>query len=232
MPASAHALVAIGEIGLTAPGPGYYPQHPGYSQGRAYKHIDGGKASFRSHSLQRPSSKSPNPGAGTYSPNMQSVYPNRRDSGAMMRGHSARFATEKQMTSRKLGPGCYPQTDRTLYVEAQKSVQRSSRSSVGFGSTSAQRALPFYGGDTPSPGYNQPRVGVPKRRPVMTPRTPRGTALDGSLRTPLGSARTPRGGEAKAAAAGLARAPAPAAGPLGGLFGGFAPAAAPPVVRV
>ena len=50
--------MTIGELGMAAPGPGYYVQHPRYSQGRAYPAADSQRSVFTSTSLQRPSSKS------------------------------------------------------------------------------------------------------------------------------------------------------------------------------
>lgn len=182
----------IGES-YTAPGPGYYVQHSQFALGRAYRAVDSQRSVFRSTSLQRPSARSFVPGPGNYSPNMNSVYPNQRDSGAKMRSVADRFGPvsfghAKCMTPRKVGPGCYAQVDRTLYVEAQRSTAKSSRSRPGFGSTSAQRSLPVRAPrDSPAPGSHQPRVGgfLPRtpRSGSRTPRTPRG-----------GGGRTPRGG--------------------------------------
>ena len=185
----------IGES-YTAPGAGTYTQHPQFALGRAYKAVDSQRSVFQSMSLQRPQAKTFVPGPGVYSPNMNSVYPNQRDSGAGMRSMSDRFGpvsfgAQKSMTPRNIGPGRYAQADRTLYVEAQRSTAKSSRSRPGFGSTSAQRKLPVHAPrDSPAPGVHQP----------STVRTPRGYGGK-TPRSARGSARTPRGGVEAAFAA-------------------------------
>ena len=190
----------IGELGYTAPGPGYYPTHANYASGKAYKKQSAGRATFRSTSQQRPSAKSFVPSPDRYKPNMNSIYPNQRDSGANMRSSTNRFAPvsfggSKSMTPRKIGPGSYRGAEQnlTLFTEAQRSTSRASKIQPGFGSTSAQRALPLNaprGG--PSPGEHQPPVGGYSRTPRGGSRTPR---------TP----RTPRAGSDGGSAAGTPR---------------------------
>jgi len=154
----------IGET-CTAPPATHYDQNAKYSLGRPYAAVDSQRSVFCSGSLQRPTSRSFVPGAGTYSPNMNAVYRSQRDSGAPMRSLTGRFGSECVTTPRNVGPGRYnSQFDRTLYEDAQKSVSRASRIRPGFGSTSLQRELPcFRPRDTPSPGEHQPSL----------PRTPR-----------------------------------------------------------
>ena len=110
------------------------------------------QSSFRSKSLQRPSSKSYVPGAGTYTPNMASIYANQRDSGAQMRSAGGRFREDQSQTEAIVGPGSYEQLDGSLYIDAQKSVSKTSKIRPAFGTTSSQRSLPFLPQDTPGPG--------------------------------------------------------------------------------
>ena len=158
---------SIGEA-YTAPGPGTYPQPENYSGGKPYKKLDGQRCVFRSRSQQRPSSRSSDvPGAGAYSPNMASIYPNQRDSGANMRSRRSRFDHNNATTPRNMGPGKYAQCDRTLYVDAQKATERSSRIRPGFGSTSEREMTFLRAPKTPSPGEHQPLQGG---RSLRTPR--------------------------------------------------------------
>ena len=121
---------------------------------------------FRSGSLQRAKDDTPVPGSGTYSPNMASIYANQRDSGAQMRSAGGRFVAEMISTEPIVGPGSYEQTDGSLYVDAQKSVSKSSKLRPAFGSTSSQNALPFLPQDTPGPGSYEPiEPRVKSRRP-------------------------------------------------------------------
>ena len=115
-------------------------------------------ASFRSHSLQRPSSKSDVPGSGTYSPNWNSTLRNKPNSGASFRSQSSRMFVERPMTADVIGPGTYAQFDGSLYEASKRLASRSSRKKPGFGSTSAQRALPHSArrGESPGPGAYEP----------------------------------------------------------------------------
>ena len=120
-------------------------------------------ASFRSRSLQRPSSKSDVPGSGTYSPNLDSILANRPNSGASLRSRAQRMHVERPMTASSIGPGTYAQYDGSLYFESERAVSRSSRLQPGFGSTSAQFAIPLRARPRQSPGPGayepiQPRI--------------------------------------------------------------------------
>ena len=95
-------------------------------------------ASFRSKSLQRPSSKSEVPASNTYTPNFNAIHANRPNSGASLRSQAQRMYVERPMTASSIGPGTYAQYDGSLYFESERAVSRSSRLQPGFGSTSAQ----------------------------------------------------------------------------------------------
>ena len=109
--------------------------------------------SFRSKSDQRPSSVSKVPGAGTYSPNMFSVYARPLNAGASFRSKGARLHKERSMTEDFIGPGTYSaQYDGSIYANSQRSSSRSSRKQPGFGSTLPQRPIPFSARPRESPG--------------------------------------------------------------------------------
>ena len=125
---------------------------------------------FRSGSLQRPSGKTVGPGAGTYSPNMNSVHANQRDSGAQMRSAGSRWGHEQSMTEAMVGPGSYEQLEGSLYVSAQKSMSKASKVRPAFGSTATQRPVIE---DSPGPGAYEPiepRVQKSKKKPA-TPKS-------------------------------------------------------------
>ena len=67
-----------------------------------------------------------------------------------------RFYEEAPQTEAIVGPGSYEQLDGSLYVDAQKSVSKSSKIRPAFGTTSSQNALPFLPQDTPGPGSYEP----------------------------------------------------------------------------
>jgi hypothetical protein len=140
--------------GEDAPGPGAY--QAAESRKKQYPNVDPNISVFRSGSLQRPKNDTTVPGSGTYSPNMASVYANQRDSGAQMRSAGARFRDEAPQTEAIVGPGSYEQLDGSLYIDAQKSVSKSSKIRPAFGTTSSQNALPFLPQDTPGPGSYEP----------------------------------------------------------------------------
>jgi hypothetical protein len=146
--------LAMQLYGEDAPGPGAYMAAD--SAKKQYPAVDPNISVFRSGSLQRPKNDTPVPGSGTYSPNMASVYANQRDSGAQMRSAGGRFREEASMTEPIVGPGAYEQLDGSLYIDAQKSLSRSSKLRPSFNSTAVQRALPNYGQDTPGPGSYEP----------------------------------------------------------------------------
>ena len=181
------ALCRARRIGqaFSAPAATAYEQHCNYSNGQKFRNRPNNGCVFNSKSLQRPSSKSIVPGANRYSPNMNAVLPNQPNSGALLRSFTRRFHDDKPTTPRHVGPGGYAQADRTMYVVAQEVTSKGSRRRPGFGSTSAQRKLPFHakGDDTrPGPGAHQPLQGG------WSPRTPRSTSS--SPRTPGSSGRT------------------------------------------
>ena len=189
-----HVVRSIGEA-YTAPGPGTYPLPANYSGGKPCKKLDSQRGAFRSRSQQRPSSGSLDvPGAGAYSPNMASIYPHQRNSGANMRSRRSRFDNTDATTPRHMGPGKYAQCDRTLYGEAQKATERSSRVRPGFGSTSEREMTFLRAPKTPSPGEHQPLQGG---RSLRTPResgrqrTPRSKAQGGPLDWLLNEYRAP-----------------------------------------
>ena len=140
--------------GEDAPGPGAY--QAAESQKKQYPQVDPNVSVFRSGSLQRPKNDTPVPGSGTYSPIMTSVYANQRDSGAQMRSAGGRFREDQSMTEPIVGPGSYEQLEGSLYVDAQKSVSKTSKLRPAFGTTSSQNALPFLPQDTPGPGSYEP----------------------------------------------------------------------------
>ena len=111
--------------GEDAPGPGAY--QAAESAKKQYPQVDPNISVFRSGSLQRPKNDTPVPGSGTYSPNMASIYANQRDSGAQMRSAGGRFKEELSSTEENIGPGSYEQLNGSLYVDAQKSVSKSSK---------------------------------------------------------------------------------------------------------
>ena len=156
--------LAMTLYGEDAPGPGAYQASE--SQKKQYLQVDPNISVFRSGSLQRPKNDTLTPGSGTYSPNMSSIYPNQRDSGAQMRSAGGRFRDEQSMTEPIVGPGSYEQLEGSLYVDAQKSVSKTSKLRPAFGTTSSQNALPFLPQDTPGPGSYEllePRVAKSKR---------------------------------------------------------------------
>ena len=140
--------------GEDAPGPGAYQAAD--SKKKQYPSVNPSVSVFRSGSLQRPSNHTHVPGSGTYSPNLASIYANQRDSGAQMRSAGGRFLQEASMTEPIVGPGSYEQLDGSLYVDAQKSMSKSSKIRPAFGATSNQRSLPFLPQDTPGPGSYEP----------------------------------------------------------------------------
>jgi len=146
--------LAMQLYGEDAPGPGAYQAAD--SAKKQYPAVDPNISVFRSGSLQRPNNHTPVPGAGTYSPNMASIYANQRDSGAQMRSAGSRFRENQSMTDPIVGPGSYEQLDGSLYIDAQKSVSKSSKIRPAFGTTSSQNALPFLPQDTPGPGSYEP----------------------------------------------------------------------------
>jgi len=146
--------LAMQLYGEDAPGPGAY--QAAESQKKQYPQVDPNISVFRSGSLQRPKNDTPVPGSGTYSPNMSSVYANQRDSGAQMRSAGGRFREDQSMTEPIVGPGSYEQLEGSLYIDAQKSVSKTSKLRPAFGTTSSQNALPFLPQDTPGPGSYEP----------------------------------------------------------------------------
>ena len=146
--------LAMQLYGEDSPGPGAYMAADAAK--KQYPAVDPNISVFRSGSLQRPKNDTSVPGSGTYSPNMQSIYANQRDSGAQMRSAGGRFREEASMTEPIVGPGAYEQLDGSLYIDAQKSLSRSSKLRPSFNSTAVQRALPNYGQDTPGPGSYEP----------------------------------------------------------------------------
>ena len=146
--------LAMQLYGEDAPGPGAYMAAD--SAKKQYPAVDPNISVFRSGSLQRPKNDTPVPGSGTYSPNMASVYANQRDSGAQMRSAGGRFREDLSMTEPIVGPGSYEQLDGSLYIDAQKSVSKTSKIRPAFGTTSSQNALPFLPQDTPGPGSYEP----------------------------------------------------------------------------
>ena len=146
--------LAMQLYGEDAPGPGAYMAADAAK--RQYPAVDPNISVFRSGSMQRPKDDTPVPGSGTYSPNLMSIYPNQRDSGAQMRSAGGRFKEDQSQTEPIVGPGSYEQLDGSLYVDAQKSLSKSSKIRPSFNSTTAQRALPNYAQDTPGPGSYEP----------------------------------------------------------------------------
>jgi len=153
-------------FGEDAPGPGAY--QAAESAKKQYPQVDPNVSVFRSGSLQRPKNDTPVPGSGTYSPNMASIYSNQRDSGAQMRSAGGRFREDQIMTEPIVGPGSYEQLEGSLYIDAQKSVSKTSKLRPAFGTTSSQNALPFLPQDTPGPGSYEPiepRISKSRSRP-------------------------------------------------------------------
>jgi hypothetical protein len=172
--------LAMQLYGEDAPGPGAY--QAAESQKKQYPQVDPNISVFRSGSLQRPKNDTPVPGSGTYSPQMGSIYPNQRDSGAQMRSAAGRFREEVSMTEPIVGPGSYEQLEGSLYVDAQKSVSKSSKLRPAFGTTSSQNALPFLPQDTPGPGSYEPlepRTSKSKMSPTKA--RPTGSAAAGGV---------------------------------------------------
>jgi hypothetical protein len=156
--------LAMQLYGEDSPGPGAY--QAAESAKKQYAAVDPNISVFRSGSLQRPKDDTPVPGAGTYSPNMASVYANKRDSGASLRSAGGRFRVEQSMTEPGVGPGSYEETSGTLLLDSQQAVLRSSKIKPAFSTTSPQRSLPFLPQDTPGPGSYEPlepRLGKAKR---------------------------------------------------------------------
>jgi len=165
--------LAMQLYGEDAPGPGAYMAAD--SQKKQYPAVDPNISVFRSGSLQRPKNDTPVPGSGTYSPNMASIYANQRDSGAQMRSAGGRFREDQSMTEPIVGPGSYEQLDGSLYIDAQKSVSKTSKIRPAFGTTSSQNALPFLPQDTPGPGSYEPlepRMSKNKSKSSVRPKTP------------------------------------------------------------
>ena len=146
--------LAMQLYGEDSPGPGAYMAADAAK--KQYPAVDPNISVFRSGSLQRPKNDTSVPGSGTYSPNMQSIYANQRDSGAQMRSAGGRFREDQSMTEPIVGPGSYEQLDGSLYIDAQKSVSKTSKIRPAFGTTSSQNALPFLPQDTPGPGSYEP----------------------------------------------------------------------------
>jgi hypothetical protein len=123
-----------------------------------YPKLDASKASFNSHSLQRPNAKSFVPSPGEYNPNIYAILPAMGDSGAHMRSGADRFYDKKfePMTDPVVGPGTYDQFEQTLAEDCDKAIERSSRTKPAFSTTMPQRALPFYAQGTPAPGSYEP----------------------------------------------------------------------------
>jgi hypothetical protein len=161
--------LAMQLYGEDSPGPGAYQAAESYN--KQTPQAQPILSVFRSGSLQRPSGVTTVPGSGTYTPNMASIYPNQRDSGAQMRSAGGRFAVEQGTTDPLVGPGSYEQLEGSLYVDAQKSVSKTSKLRPGFGATSSQNALLVrYGSDTPGPGSYEPlepRVRKSRPKPMM-----------------------------------------------------------------
>ena len=103
-------------------------------------------------------------------PNVHAIIPAVGDSGAHMRGKADRFYDKRfeSITDDVVGPGSYEQLEGSLYVDAQKSVSKTSKLRPAFGTTSSQNALPFLPQDTPGPGSYEPlepRIAKSKSRP-------------------------------------------------------------------
>lgn len=151
-------------FGLDTPSIGMYPVfQPEKTLGQLddnmrYPKQDANVSVFRSGSMQRPTSRSAVPGAGAYTPNVHAIIPAVSDSGASMRGATDRFFDKRfeNITDEVVGPGSYDQYEKTLAEDCDLAIQRSSKTQSGFGSTTAQRKLPFYAQDTPAPGCYEP----------------------------------------------------------------------------
>ena len=151
-------------FGIDTPSIGQYPVfQPEKTLGQLddnlrYPKLDASVSSFKSSSLQRPSSKSAVPSPAAYMPNVNAVHAAIGDSGAHMRGTADRFYEKRyeNITDTVVGPGSYDQYEKTLAEDCDKAIERSSRIKPGFGTTTPQRALPFYAQGTPSPGGYEP----------------------------------------------------------------------------
>ena len=150
------------------------PHGPGaYDIAKAVKYIQpliaDNRNVFRSETPQREVHATSVPGPNHYTPKMQSVYPNVRDSGASMRGSLVRLAVMKHpdhvggdpsMTDANIGPGAYDEHHyNTIATMLEKAQSRTSRLQPAFGTMSPQRELPYGQKDeSPGPGAYQPLV--------------------------------------------------------------------------
>eukprot|EP00325_Prymnesiales_sp_UTEX-LB-985_P002021 CAMPEP_0174702886 /NCGR_PEP_ID=MMETSP1094-20130205/7029_1 /TAXON_ID=156173 /ORGANISM="Chrysochromulina brevifilum, Strain UTEX LB 985" /LENGTH=239 /DNA_ID=CAMNT_0015900737 /DNA_START=12 /DNA_END=731 /DNA_ORIENTATION=- len=145
--------------GLESPGVMMYDAET--AQKKLYPNEDCSVSAFRSTTPQRPSSKSTVPSPAHYRPRPKSaLYRYEQNSGAHMRSAGDRFsvynggmAGQKSMTSTDIGPDSYDcATYRSLLSDCRQHMKRSSRLRPGFGTTTAQRALPFGMQQVISPG--------------------------------------------------------------------------------
>ena len=153
--------------GEGVPGPGAY--NYGAAAKTLFGAVDDNRSVFKSQTPQREISSTAVPGPDAYTPKMESVYQNIRDSGASMRGLNVRLAVMKHpdhqggdpsMTDESVGPGSYDEhLHNTVATTLEKGLSRSSRLQPGFGTMSPQRALPYgQKDDSPGPGAYQPMV--------------------------------------------------------------------------
>ena len=153
--------------GEGVPGPGAY--NYGAAAKILFGAVDDNRSVFKSETPQREISSTSVPGPDAYTPKMESVYQNIRDSGASMRGLNVRLAVMKHpdhqggdpsMTDESVGPGSYDEhLHNTVATTLEKGLSRSSRLQPGFGTMSPQRALPYGQKDeSPGPGAYQPMV--------------------------------------------------------------------------
>ena len=154
--------------GEGVPGPGTY--NMAIAAKKIFGFVDDNRSVFLSETPQREVHSTAVPGPDAYTPNMQSVYPNIRDSGASMRGTLVRLATtmkhpshvggDPSMTDEAIGPGAYEDhLHNTVATTLEKAASRSSRLQPGFGTMTPQRALPYGQKDeSPGPGAYQPLV--------------------------------------------------------------------------
>lgn len=153
-------------FGIDTPSIGAYPVfEPEKTIGQLddnlrYPKVDANVSVFRSTSLQRPSAKSAVPSPDHYNPNIKAIHPSDKDMGTGMRplnyGDRFHHCHLQSNTPEEVGPGSYEQLEKTLDMDSDLALARSSRIRPGFGTTSPQRKLPFYAQGTPAPGTYDP----------------------------------------------------------------------------
>ena len=153
--------------GVGVPGPGSY--RVGEAKMALIAEINDNRSAFKSGSAQRPPPAiTSTPGPNFYSPDLRSIEPNLRDSGATMRSVGDRFrrmdhpdsTISQSMTDASIGPGSYNSHEHgSIALLTKRSLARSSKLRPAFGTVCAQRALPYSVRDNiPGPGSYQPEI--------------------------------------------------------------------------